>query len=435
MNLRRNLKTVVVSLLAFVTLSACGTGTNSEPAAQPKSVQIKNNYQSEQLNLNVKSAIAIDSKTGQLLYGKNINQVLPIASMTKLITVYLTLEAIKAHKISWETKVAPTAQIVEVASNKEYSNVPIKAGHVYTIKQLYEATLIESANGAAMLLAQAVIGSQVAFVKQMRQQLKKWGITDAEIYTACGLPNKSVGADAYPGASRRAENKMSAKDMAIVGQHLISDFPGVIKTTKIAHLDFTDQGSNTRMTNFNWMLKGLPEYKKNIKIDGLKTGTTDAAGACLIATAKHKGARIITVVMGASHLNSTDPARFEQTSKLFNYLFANYEPLLLKRNEVIIGASKIKVHNGKAKEINIGLKNDSVIWRPTKDRLNIELVSAKVEAPISKNQIAGYYDFKVGSKKLISLEQPLGIKLPAKAFQATAKVNFLVRFWRWLFGE
>ncbi|MCT6807264.1 MAG: serine hydrolase, partial [Bombilactobacillus sp.] len=304
MNLRRNLKTVVVSLLAIVTLSACGTGPSSEPAAQPKSVQVRNNYQSEQLNLNVKSAIAIDSKTGQLLYGKNINQVLPIASMTKLVTTYLTLQAIKEQKLSWDNEVKPTKQIVKVANNKQFSNVPLKMGHSYTIRQLYQATLIESANGAAMLLAQAVSGSQVVFVRQMRQQLKKWGINDAQIYTVCGLPNKSVGTDAYPGADKDAENEMSAKDMAIVGQHLLNDFPEIIETTRIAHLNFTDQGSQTLMTNFNWMLKGLSQYQQDLKVDGLKTGTTDAAGACFIGTAKDSDARLITVVMGARHANS-----------------------------------------------------------------------------------------------------------------------------------
>ena len=150
-------------------------------------------YQENKLNLNVKSAIAIDSKTGQILYAKNADKKLPIASMTKLITVYLTLDAIKNGKLTWQTKVKPTNAIVKVANNSEYSNVPLKKGHSYTVKQLYEATLIESANGAAMCLAQAVSGSQVAFVNKMRAQLKKWHINDAKIYTVCGLPNGNVG--------------------------------------------------------------------------------------------------------------------------------------------------------------------------------------------------------------------------------------------------
>lgn len=435
MNLRRNLKTVVVSLLAIVTLSACGTGPSSEPPAQPKSVQVRNNYQSEQLNLNVKSAIAIDSKTGQLLYGKNINQVLPIASMTKLVTTYLTLQAIKEQKLSWDTEVKPTKQIVKVANNKQFSNVPLKMGHSYTIRQLYQATLIESANGAAMLLAQAVSGSQVAFVRQMRQQLKKWGINDAQIYTVCGLPNKSVGTDAYPGADKDAENEMSAKDMAIVGQHLLTDFPEIIETTRIAHLNFTDQGSQTLMTNFNWMLKGLSQYQQDLKVDGLKTGTTDAAGACFIGTAKDSDARLITVVMGARHANSLDPARFEQTGRLLRYVYRNYQPIVFNQNEVIMGTSKINVHNGANKQVDIGMKQRRVIWGPKNgQKLTVNLTKDTIEAPVTQNQTVGSYSFKSGSTKLISIQEPDGIKLPAKALQSTKQVNFLLRFWHRLFG-
>lgn len=435
MNLKRKLKTVVVSLLAMVTLSACTRGTNGEPAAQPKSVQVKNNYQTEQLNLNVKSAIAIDSKTGQLLYGKNINQVLPIASMTKLVTTYLTLQAVKEQKLSWNTEVKPTKQIVKIANNKQFSNVPLEMGHSYTIRQLYQATLIESANGAAMLLAQAVSGSQIAFVRQMRQQLKKWGIDDAQIYTVCGLPNKSVGTDAYPGADKDAENKMSAKDMAIVGQRLLNDFPEVIETTAIAHLNFNDQGSQTLMTNFNWMLKGLPQYQQDLQVDGLKTGTTDAAGACFIGTAKGSATRLITVVMGAKHVNSLDPARFEQTGKLMRYVYRNYQPIVFNQNEVIMGTSKINVHNGVNKQVDIGMKQRRIIWRPKNgQKLTVKLSRDTIEAPVARNQTVGYYNFKSGSTKLVSIKEPDGIKLPAKALQSTKQVNFLLRFWHRLFG-
>lgn len=405
------------------------------PTQVSAAAQVPDDYRQEELHLNVKSAVAIDSTTGQLLYGKNINQKLPIASMTKLLTVYLTLQAIEKQKLSWESEVTPTNQIVKVAHNKEFSNVPLKMGHSYTIRQLYQATLIESANGAAMLLGQAVSGSQVAFVKQMRQQLKKWGITNAQIYTACGLPNKSVGTDSYPNAAANAENEMSAKDMAVVGQHLLNDFPNVIKTTQIAHLDFVDQSNKTPMTNFNWMLKGLSQYNPKYNIDGLKTGTTDAAGACFIGTAKHSGARIITVIMGAAHVNSLDPSRFEQTGKLLQYIYHKYQPIVLNKNEVIMGTSKINVHNGDVREVDIGMKQKSVIWGPVSNqKLTVGLNKNTVNAPVIKNQTVGSYYFKIGATKLISLQHPEGISLPAKALQSTKKVNFLIRFWRWLFG-
>ncbi|WEV71645.1 serine hydrolase [Lactobacillus sp. ESL0785] len=402
---------------------------------QVEAANVPNNYHNEQLKLKVKSALAIDSKTGQLLYGKNINQPLPIASMTKLVTVYLTLAAIKQGKISWQTLVKPTPAIVKVANNKDFSNVPLHLNHAYTIKQLYQATLIESANGAAMLLGQAVSGTQTAFIKKMREQLRKWGIEDAQIYTACGLPNKSIGTAAYPGITGNAENELSAKDMAIVGQHILAAFPQVIKTTRLAQLDFSDNNVKTPMSNFNWMLKGLPQYDSHLQVDGLKTGTTDAAGACFIATAKHQGTRIITVVMGARHRDGNDPSRFIETKKLLKYVYANYHPIIFNQNGVITGLTSLRVNNGQARQINIGMKDKSSVWAPTGgQKLQVKLANSQIDAPVTAGQTVTKYMFKSGGSKLISLNQPNGLQLPAKALQSTGKVNFLIRFWRWLFG-
>lgn len=131
----KKIKRAVISLVALISLVSCGA-TFSAPVKADVA-----NYQTDQVKLDVKSAIAIDSNSGQVLYAKNADKTLPIASMTKLVTVYLTLNAIKNQKLSWDQKVKPTASIVKVANNAEYSNVPLKMGHSYTIKQLYQATL------------------------------------------------------------------------------------------------------------------------------------------------------------------------------------------------------------------------------------------------------------------------------------------------------
>lgn len=425
----KKIKRVLISLVALMSLVSCGALSTVPVRADT------NNYQSSQVNLAVKSAIAIDSDTGQVLYAKNADQTLPIASMTKLVTVYLTLNAIKKQKISWNQKVKPTASIVKVANNAEYSNVPLKMGHSYTIKQLYQATLIESANGAAMLLGQTIAGSQKAFIDQMRVQVKKWGIKDAKIYTACGLANGNVGKDAYPGVDKNAENSMSAKDMAIIGQQLIKDFPEVLDTTKIANLDFKDQGKTTKMTNFNWMLKGLSQYSSAYPVDGLKTGTTDAAGACFIATIKHNGSRLITVVMGAKHRDGTDPSRFVQTKKLMNYLFNSYKAVVFNAGSQVAGAKTIKVTDGKDSQTNVGLKSKTVIWDLTDGKtLTASLNKKSIEAPLKQNQVVGNYQFKSGNQKVVSLSNPNGMQVKAKALSTNGKVNILVRIWRWLFG-
>lgn len=426
----KKIKRALISFVALISLVSCSTAFSL-----PVSADAANSYQADQVNLAVKSAIAIDSDSGQILYAKNADKTLPIASMTKLVTVYLTLNAIKNKKISWNQKVKPTAPIVKVANNAEYSNVPLKMGHSYTIKQLYQATLIESANGAAMLLGQTIAGSQKAFINQMRAQVKKWGIEDAKIYTACGLPNGNLGKDAYPGINKNAENTMSAKDMAIVGQNLIKDFPEVLDTTKLAHLDFKDQGKTTKMANFNWMLKGLSQYDQAYPVDGLKTGTTDAAGACFIGTIKHSGARLITVVMGARHQDGTDPSRFIQTKKLMNYIFTQYRPVTMNAGSQLNGAKSIKVTDGDNAATNLCLKNKTTIWDPADGKTLVASLNKKaVEAPIAKNQVIGDYQLKSGNEKIVSITNPNGMNVPAKALGANGKVNIFVRIWRWIFG-
>lgn len=427
----KKVKKAAIALVAAMSLAACGA------IAEPTIVHADatDTYRDSQLNLDVKSAIAIDSKTGQILYAKNANKTLPIASMTKLVTVYLTLEAIKKKQISWNTKVEPTPAIVKVADNTEYSNVPLKLGHSYTVKQLYQATLIESANGAAMCLAKAVAGSQKSFVDQMRAQLKKWHINNAEIYTVCGLPNGNLGKDAYPGVDKNAENTMSAKDMAIVGQHLLSEYPDVLKTTKVAHMAFKDGKKTTQMANFNWMLKGLSQYDANFPVDGLKTGTTDAAGACFIGTIKRSGARLITVVMGAKHKDGTDPSRFVQTKKLMNYIFKQYSPIVLDSKATFKNAESVHVADGKDLSTNVGLKSKTVLWDPMDGKqVAASLTNKSANAPISKGQAVTSYTFKSGNEELVSLDQPNGMRVKAQALQSNGKANFFVRIWRWITG-
>lgn len=430
--MRRKFSFKKAAMIIVAAVSLCSFMSFAAPVNASSTIS---SYRQDELNLNVKSALAIDSKTGQILYAKNADKTLPIASMTKLVTVYLTLQAIKNKQFSWTTKVKPTATIVKVANNSEYSNVPLKKGHSYTIKQLYQATLIESANGAAMCLAQAVSGSQVAFVKKMRAQVKKWGINDAKIYTVCGLPNGNLGSDAYPGVSKNAENTMSAKDMAIIGQRLINDFPAVLKITSIAKLAFKDQGKTTQMENFNWMLKGLSQYDANLKVDGLKTGTTDAAGACFIGTIKKNGSRIITVVMGARHQDGTDPSRFVQTKKLMNWIFSKYTPVIMNAGTTFNQAKAVSVTDGDQLTTNVGLKSKTTIWDPVDgSKISASLTKKTVNAPVTKGQTVTDYEFKSGKEQLVSLKQPNGMKVAAKSLQSNGKVNIFVRIWRWITG-
>lgn len=353
------------------------------------------------LALQVKSAIAIDQQSGQILYAKNVQQGMPIASLTKLMTAYLTLQAIKAGRLKWSQTVVPPAAAVENTQKGDFTNVPLMTGHRYTIRQLYQATLIESANGAAMTLAQAVAGKQSAFIDQMNALARRWQLSQTHFYTSCGLSNNEVGNLAYPGAGSKAENKASAQAVALISQHLLTDFPEVLRTTSVHQLNFVDGRQKTLMINWNRMVPGGLYASRKFKVDGLKTGTTVGAGACFAATTKIHQRRVITVVLGAKN----DQARFRQTEKLLNYLQSHYAIVDLSETKLL--AKTKQGHHYRVKIANI-----RQVWDPL-DGQYLRLHLPAVNEPIFKGENVGTGQLQSGQQVLSSVQDlhPLSVKV------------------------
>ena len=153
----------------------------------------------------------------------------------------------------------------------------------YTVEQLLEATMVSSANSAAIALAEKIAGSEKDFVDKMRAKLLEWGIQDATIVNTTGLNNETLGDNIYPGSKKDDENKLSAYDVAIVARNLIRDYPQVLEITKKPTSTF----AGLEIHSTNYMLEGMPAYRGGI--DGLKTGTTDKAGASLLEQLLRKG--------------------------------------------------------------------------------------------------------------------------------------------------
>lgn len=435
------IKKVATTFVAAVTLGAVGAFSissayfNHQVSAASTSSSSSNltGTSDSSLKLNVKAAVAIDATTGQVLYYKNATQALPVASMSKLLTVYLVLQAIKAGKLSWDQKITVDSASQKVSQNTSLSNVPLKSGYKYTIKQLYQATLIYSANGAAMALGYAVAGSHTKFIDMMRAEAKKMGITDASIYTANGLANGEVGSAKYPGASSSAQNKFSAKDMAIISYRLLNDYPEVLKTTSITKMYFNNGTNKTLMENWNWMLKGLTASYSELHVDGLKTGTSDAAGACFAATVTHNGHRIITVVLGAKHSSDSDLSRFTQTQKLMSYVYNNYTYTTLKANKTYKSASSISVPDGASTSVGVAQGETTHIWLKSgvaSSAITATLSKKKVNAPVKANQSVGNLQLKVNGQNLLFLDGSTTLNTKAVATSTVQKANIFVRMWR-----
>src|SRR5574341_303139 len=327
-----------------------------------------------------KAAIAIDPESGKILYAKNTTSDLGIASTTKLITAYMTLHAIKKGKLSWEDKVEMSEYAYALTQDPQASNIAVKdPSEAFTIRDLFNAAMIQSANSAAITLAEKIGGSEPKFVDLMKTQLAYWGITDAKLVNASGLNNSVLGENIYPGSSSTDENELSAQDVAIVAQHLIADFPDVLETSQKATEPFDANGpSKQTLATYNYMLPGLPATRPGV--DGLKTGTTAFAGACFVATTVQNGFRIITVVLNADNADADQLARFTATGTLMNYVYGTWQTHTFAAKGIKMDSpdapTKLTVVDGQRNQVNVVPEKDFSAVIPMADRKSTRLNSS-----------------------------------------------------------
>ncbi len=247
---------------------------------------------------------------------------------------------------------------------------------------------IFSANGATIALAEAIAGKEVDFVKMMNDKSKELGLKNYKFVNSTGLTNKDLKGMHPEGTTADEENKMSAKDVATLAQHLIKDYPKVLDTAKIPKKEFRPEKEKFAMSNWNWMLKGL--VKEYDGVDGLKTGSTPEAGDCFTGTVERNGMRFISVVIKTS----SHTARFDETKKLYDYGFANFEmKQMYKKGSSVKGQETVRVENAKDKDVAVQTKQAISLPVPkgSKDVYKTELKESSKgqEAPIKKGAALG----------------------------------------------
>ena len=385
----------------------------------------------QDLKIQAKAAIAADSKTGQILYAQNIDQVLPIASMTKMISCAVVLDAIQNGELDWQDKVKISAPLAKLSTEPDLSNVPLKAGASYTVADLFCATIVQSANAAIMALADRVAGSQEKFVELMKSKLKDWGITDANIVTVSGLNNKYLKDFRLKGTKENDENAMSARDMAVVAQHIVNEYKDYMDVAKEPSLTFGADTENPQMMeNWNEMLPGKSCYLEGVT--GLKTGTTEEAGACFAGSATQKDLSIVTVVMNTENGIENKPARFLETKRLMTSVFSSYEKkTVIKKGEAVPTIHDAEVQYGKETTVPLVAKKDVTLEVPkgqeaitVKKDQNLELI-----APIEKGADAVQYtvQLKKGWGYLQQKDQPIQMAVTKTADE---KANFFTLLFR-----
>ena len=379
-----------------------------------------------------KHAIAVEANSGKILYEKDATQPVEIASISKLLTVYLVYEALEQGKITLSTPVEISDYPYQLTTNSEASNVPMEARN-YTVEELLEATLVSSANSAAIALAEKIAGSEKDFVDMMKAKLLEWGIQDATLVNTTGLNNETLGTNIYPGSKKDDENKLSAYDVAVVARNLILKYPQVLEITKKPSSTFAGMTINST----NYMLEGMPAYRGGV--DGLKTGTTDKAGASFVGTTVEKGMRIITVVLNANNQDTNPYARFTATSSLLDYISSNFALQTIVKQGESYEDSKSPVLDGKDDSVTAVAKEDIKIVQRLGSRaqstINYTADTTEHTAPLEAGTVVGhltYEDKDLVGQGYITTDKPsfemVAEKNVEKAFFLKVWWNRFVRF-------
>ena len=318
---------------------------------------------SSQLASHSKSAILIERDTGQILFDKNPHEKLSPASMTKIMTLLLIMEAIESGKITMDEKVRTS----EYAASMGGSQIFLEEGEEMSVDDLLKGITIASANDASVSLAERIAGSEEAFVQLMNDKVKDLGLRNTLFQNTTGLPAK--------------EHYSTAYDIAMISKELLK-YEMITDYTSI-YEDYLRQGEENEF----WLVNTNKLVKFYDGVDGLKTGFTNEAKYCLTATAEKNGMRAIAVVFGAE--SSKD--RNNDISQLLDYAYSKFETKqIYKKNEKVTEFKWLKANREK---VNV-ITDDSVslLFEKGSDLKNLDTrikINQDIELPLKKNETVG----------------------------------------------
>ncbi|WP_254901774.1 serine hydrolase [Thalassobacillus devorans] len=388
-----------------------------------------------QIDIKAESAILVDANSGQVLFDKQSDVALPPASMTKMMTEYLVLEAIENGEISWDTTTQISDYPYSISADDTFSGVGLKQNKDYTVRELYEAMAINSDNATTIALTELIAGSEGEFVKMMNEKAEEMGLKEYQFVNSTGLPNSSLG-DNYPeGTQPDDDNLLSARASALLAYHLVNDYPEALEISSITETEFDDQ----TIRNWNWMLPDMPGYLAQYGyegMDGMKTGYTDLAGYCFTGTAERDENRLISVVMKTD----SEEARFEETRRLMEYGFQQFERQeLYPAGHQKDGESELPVAKGKEKQVGIetGEAVQAMIKNGEEDKYELNFIvnenklndEDKLTAPIEKGEQIGtvelVYNGENSHGNILDGQQD-DKSIPLVATEAVEKANWFM---------
>ncbi|MEC0372047.1 D-alanyl-D-alanine carboxypeptidase family protein [Paenibacillus chibensis] len=389
-------KTLLAVVLAFCLTAAAfpQTGSAEEKAKQAGA----------ELAANAKSAILMDADTGTIIYEKNSHDKLPPASITKIMTMLLTMEAIDSGKL----KLTDMVRTSEYAASMGGSQIFLEPGEEMSVNEMLKGIAMASGNDASVAMAEKIGGTEEAFVQMMNDKAKELGLTDTHFANCNGLP---------------AENHYSsAHDIAVISRELLKH-KDITKYTG-SYQDYLRKNTQKPF----WLVNTNKLVRFYTGADGLKTGYTSEAKFCLSATAVNGNLRAVAVVLGEPNTKT----RNEEVAKMFDYMFAQYTTHTIFKPGDPIGT--VKVNKGNVKELTLSAgQNYSVLLKKNAKAEGVrhELqVPKEIQAPVQAGQVLGKLVVYQGDKVLKEFElkspEQIGKASWWKLFKRTTAKLFLV---------
>jgi len=321
--------------------------------------------------LNASSYFLIDFDSGRVLAEKDPDKAIEPASITKLMTAYLVDKAIADGDVALDDLVT----ISEKAWRMKGSKMFVEVGKQVAVEDLLKGLIIQSGNDASVALAEHIAGSESAFAGYMNHQAQLLGMSNTNFVNSTGWPHE--------------EHYSSARDIAILTQAVIRDFPESYRHYKEREYTF----NKIRQFNRNRLLW------RDETVDGVKTGHTESAGFCLVASAKRDAMRLISVVLGTD----SDKARTQSSQSLLNYGFRFYETHKLYRAEEVLKTARIWY--GDQEQISLGVGKDIHITIPRGRYRDLDAsmeIDREISAPIAHGQQLGQVSIKLDDELLLS---------------------------------
>ncbi len=350
-------------LIAFSSVAGAKP-TASIPTVAPKPPTVSSN-----------AYLLIDYYSDQILAEKNSDQIVEPASLTKMMTMYIVDNEIKAGKLKLDDELLVSSTAWKAPGSRMFLNVNTKV----KVSDLMQGIIIQSGNDASVTVAEHIAGSEEAFAELMNSYARMLGMKNTHFMNATGLPHK--------------EHVTTAQDMAILAKAIIKNFPETYKIYSQKEFHYND----IKQYNRNRLLW------RNENVDGIKTGHTDSAGYCLVASGKNNHMRLIAVVMGAK----SEKIRTEEANKLLGWGFRFYET-----NLVHAGGSKmqdIPVWMGSQQTLPIGVEHDLCVTTPAgayKKYSAVTKLKDSVKAPIKKGAVVGNYIVRDENNNVV-MRQPI----------------------------